>query len=78
MGCKRPERGEGMSGTVVKRSELVRRAIAWVTERRLREPELKIGHLLSEAGARFNLSPAEQEQLQAMLGGGEEKEKERG
>ncbi|RLB59265.1 MAG: hypothetical protein DRI34_02435 [Deltaproteobacteria bacterium] len=56
--------------TVKKQSMLIQQALRWISEQRLRDPRARPAALLSEAGARFNLSPAEQEQLLAMLTAG--------
>lgn len=55
--------------TIKKQSMLIQQALRWISEQRRQDPQAKLTVLLSEAGARFNLSPAEQEQLLALLGG---------
>ncbi len=59
-----------MSNTIVKPSELLRRALRWIAEERKANPDAKLGPLLDEAGRRFNLSPKDQEGLLALLKGG--------
>ncbi|MDR3042934.1 MAG: hypothetical protein LBU75_01550 [Desulfovibrio sp.] len=58
--------------TVIPHSELVKRAAAWVAERRAELSELStqaaqtrpsLSDLVDEAGARFNLGPLETEML---------------
>ena len=53
--------------TVVKHSSEIRRALAWVVEARKQDPAKKLLLLLDEAGAKFNLSPRDQEELFALL-----------
>jgi hypothetical protein len=55
------------SGTVVKHSEELKRAIRWISERRQQDPEVSLQTLLSEAGPRFNLTPKDQEGLWQLL-----------
>ena len=54
-------------GTVKKHSEVLRRAIKWVSEQREKDPNVSLGKLLSEAGPMFNLSPDDQNGLLALL-----------
>ncbi|HEU6438484.1 MAG TPA: hypothetical protein VE028_13620 [Nitratidesulfovibrio sp.] len=49
--------------TVIPHSELVKRAAAWVAERRAEQPSCPLSDLVDEAGARFNLGPMETEML---------------
>ena len=49
--------------TVIRHDMLVRRALAYVDERRREHPDLPLETLLDEAGRRFNLSPADGEAL---------------
>lgn len=49
-------------GTVMPQSELVRKAVAWVSERRSCGGA-KLEQILDEAGMRFNLSPNDAEFL---------------
>lgn len=49
--------------TVIPHSELVKRAAAWVAERRAELPASPLSDLVDEAGARFNLGPMETEML---------------
>lgn len=55
------------SNTVVPHSEELRRALQWISDRREDEPGVKTATLISQAGARFNLSPADQEALLGLL-----------
>ena len=54
-------------GTVQRKSEQLRQAVRWVAEQRQQRPEVPLGRWLSEAGPRFNLSPAEQDGLLRLL-----------
>ena len=56
-------------GTVVPHSEELRRALRWIGETRAREGDSAGGlaELVSRAGAKFNLSPAEQDSLMRIL-----------
>ena len=45
--------------TVMVREELVRRALVFVDQTRQEKPECSLDVLMDEAGARFNLSPAD-------------------
>lgn len=47
--------------------EAVRRAVRWIGEQRLEDPDAKLPHLLDEAGRRFDLTPIEEEFLRALL-----------
>lgn len=49
--------------TIIDQSELLRRALRYLDERRSEAPELPIDALLDEAGMRFNLGPADAENL---------------
>lgn len=49
--------------TVIRHDMLVRRALAFVDERRRERPDLPLEALLDEAGQRFNLSPLDAEAL---------------
>lgn len=49
--------------TVIPHSELLKRAAAWVAERRAALPACPLASLVDEAGARFNLGPLETEML---------------
>jgi hypothetical protein len=55
------------SGTVVKHSEELRRAVRWIAECRKVDPQVKLSDLLSEAGPKFNLSPKDQDGLRLLL-----------
>ncbi len=53
--------------TVMQHEELIRRALAYILERRRDCPDTKVAELLDSAGARFNLSPLDQEALERLL-----------
>ena len=53
--------------TVMQHEELVRRALAYIVERRRECPGMDTAELLDSAGARFNLSPLDQEALARLL-----------
>ena len=57
------------SNTIVPHSEELRRALQWISDQRQDDPEMKLADLVSRAGARFNLSPADQEALFSLLQG---------
>lgn len=52
--------------TVMQHEELVRRALNYIAERRQACPGVSLYDLLDEAGARFNLSPRDQEALERL------------
>ena len=53
--------------TVMQHEELIRRALAYIVERRRECPGTDTAELLDSAGARFNLSPLDQEALERLL-----------
>ena len=53
--------------TVMQHEELIRRALAYILERRRDCPGADASELLDSAGARFNLSPLDQEALERLL-----------
>ncbi len=53
--------------TVMQHEELVRRALAYIVERRRECPGMGTAELLDSAGVRFNLSPLDQEALERLL-----------
>ena len=53
--------------TVMQHEELIRRALAYILERRRDCPGADAAELLDSAGARFNLSPLDQEALERLL-----------
>lgn len=53
--------------TVMQHEELVRRAFNYIMERRRECPGTGTAELLDSAGARFNLSPLDQEALERLL-----------
>ena len=54
--------------TIIHREELVRRALAYLLERKKEKPSMGMSELLDDAGIRFNLSPLDQEALERLLG----------
>ena len=56
------EGGAGGRG-VIPEGEALRRALRWLDERIREEPGASRGKLIGEAGARFDLTPVEQEFL---------------
>lgn len=63
--------------TVMPHSELVRRAAAWVAERK-EAKGCSLPVLLDEAGMRFNLGPADQEFLRKFFSNGGEHPQQEG
>ncbi|HJD97516.1 hypothetical protein [Mailhella massiliensis] len=53
--------------TVMQHEELVRRALAYMLERRQESPSVSVAELLDGAGVRFNLSPLDQEALERLF-----------
>lgn len=53
--------------TVMQHEELIRRALNYIMERRRECPGMGTAELLDSAGARFNLSPLDQEALERLL-----------
>lgn len=49
--------------SIIRHDMLVRRALAFVDERRHERPDLPLEALIDEAGQRFNLSPVDSEAL---------------
>lgn len=64
---RRLTHGETPMATVMQHEELIRRALAYILERRRDCPDTKVAELLDSAGARFNLSPLDQEALERLL-----------
>jgi len=56
------------SNTVVPHTEELRRALQWISDQRQDDADASTADLISRAGARFNLSPSDQEALLSMLG----------
>ena len=52
---------------VVNHEELVRRALKYIVEKKQDDASVSITELLDDAGARFNLSPLDQETLQRLF-----------
>lgn len=53
--------------TIMQHEELIRRALNYIMERRRECPGMGTAELLDSAGARFNLSPLDQEALERLL-----------
>ncbi|WP_418764762.1 hypothetical protein [Mailhella sp.] len=53
--------------TVIQHEELLRRALRYIAERRRDCPDMGAAELLDSAGARFNLSPLDQQALEKLL-----------
>jgi hypothetical protein len=45
------------------RSEPLRKAVQWISDRRREQPEVPLARLIDEAGLRFDLSPQQQQFL---------------
>lgn len=54
---------------ILPEGEKLRNAIRWVSQRRVEEPNAPVVRLVDEAGLKFDLSPAEQQTLFALLTG---------
>lgn len=52
---------------MIKNTELLKRAIKWISDQRQEFPEKKLHALLDEAGRRFNLSPLQIDSLLRIL-----------
>ncbi len=52
---------------VINHEELVRRALKYLLEKRQDNRSASLSELLDDAGARFNLSPLDQESLERLL-----------
>ncbi len=53
--------------TIMPKSELVRRAFAYLQEKRKHDTGKSLSSLLDEAGMRFNLTPVDAEALERLL-----------
>jgi hypothetical protein len=53
--------------TIISGSEEVRRALAWISDRRREDPKARTLDLVDEAGRRFNLSPIQEQWLLTTL-----------
>ncbi|MGE9986096.1 hypothetical protein [Desulfovibrio sp. SGI.169] len=53
--------------TIMPKSELVRRAFAYLQEQRKLQPARSLSSLLDEAGMRFNLTPVDAEALERLF-----------
>lgn len=52
---------------ILPQGELVRRAAAYIAEKRREQPHIPLSDILDEAGMRFTLSPLESEALYALF-----------
>lgn len=52
---------------MISESQLVQRALRWISDKRKEETTVKLPHLLDEAGRRFNLSPMQIDSLMRLL-----------
>ncbi|MFC1852448.1 hypothetical protein ACFL27_19795 [candidate division CSSED10-310 bacterium] len=59
---------------MIKESELLRRAVKWISDERRDNADAKTGALIDEAGKRFNLSPLQMNSLLRLLKDSETKE----
>ncbi len=57
--------------TIMPKSELVRRAFAYLQEERKHAPDKSLSSLLDEAGMRFNLTPVDAEALERLFRSGQ-------
>ncbi len=53
--------------TIINHSELLKRAVAYVTETIKEQPQKDLQNILDEAGMRFNLSPIDSEALKRLF-----------
>lgn len=58
---------EPTMSTIMPHSELVRKAAAYLAERRAQEPGKSLAGLLDEAGMRFNLTPLDAASLERLF-----------
>ena len=49
--------------TIQPKGEKIRQAVRWISDERLEDENKDVSTLISNAGVRFNLSPAEEEYL---------------
>ncbi len=63
----RPRKQGEVMATIYQHEELVRRALRFILERMQEDHRADPAKLLDEAGARFNLSPNDQESLLRLL-----------
>ena len=52
-----------MANVIEKHSTNINRAIDYISEKRKEQPDQKLSKLISDAGARFNLTPKDEEFL---------------
>ena len=52
---------------IMPQGELVRKALAYITEQRALNPNQSVAHLLDEAGMRFNLTPLDTAALERLF-----------
>lgn len=55
--------------TIMPQGELVRKAVAFITEEKAQHPEKRLATLLDEAGMRFNLTPLDTAALERIFQG---------
>ncbi|MDR1660331.1 MAG: hypothetical protein LBR94_08375 [Desulfovibrio sp.] len=53
--------------TIMPQGELVRKALAYITEQRAFNPDKPVAYLLDEAGMRFNLTPLDTAALERLF-----------
>lgn len=54
---------EGRAKDLLPEGTLLRKAVHWIGERRLEQPDLPLVRLVDEAGKRFDLTPKDEEFL---------------
>lgn len=57
---------------MIKESELLRRAVRWISDQRKDKPDIKLAKLIDDASMRFNLNALQQETLYRLLKNPEE------
>ncbi len=58
-----------MAETILPSGELLRRAVAWLSEQRQERPDVPLSKLVDEAALKFDLSPLDQEWLARTFAG---------
>ena len=56
-----------MANVIEKHSTNINRAIDYISEKRKEQPDQKLSKLISDAGARFNLTPKDEEFLASVF-----------
>jgi len=56
-----------MANVIEKHSTNINRAISYINEKRQENPDMNIFSLISDAGARYNLSPKDEEFLASIF-----------